>query len=229
MQIHIKADAMRILLYTLLSCRCPISGSIEEEIVTYYISHKNDKYIDYRDVLEIADKMKCETPFHRLKEFIIYNINEPGQELFIATEDVLRHFATMFHWRMVERKLSTSYKMIIQVPSWFVSHMLLPVVIKKEDGQYMAEYTHKNRIISLRNIFIPNDIQVEQNTRYAIHLGFVVAPLDRFSFKMVSHHLEEIPLFCLFREDFDFIDFAKFQRFGDYRELCRARYKKYFE
>lgn len=228
MQIYIETRAMRVFINTLLSCRCPVSQEVEKEIVGLYLSGKDKLYIDFARVLEIADKMNCETPFHRLKEFIIYYINDLGQELFITLDDVYRHFCTMFHWRVVEKSLFNGYENIIDIPSWFVGHMILPVVIKREKGEYMAEYTFGNRIINLKNIFVPEDINIIQNMQYAIHLASVVSPLGKHDFKMISLHLEEIPLFRLFREKLESIDYSDFQRFGDYRKTCENRYAKYF-
>ena len=227
MQIHIETDAMRVFINTLLSCRCPVTEEVEKGIVELYKAN-HERYLDYCKVLEIADKNPTETPFHRLKEFIIYSINEPGQELFITRDDIFRHFATMYHWRVVERSLVSGYKMITHIPSWFVAHMLLPVVLKKEEGKYMGEYTYEDRIINLKNIFVPGDMEIEENTPYCLHLASVVAPLEQFTFRMISRHLEEIPLFKTFRDDIDIIDFADFQRFGDYRKICEDRYNKYF-
>ena len=230
MHINIETGAMRVLINTLLSCRCPVPEKVESEIISIYKEQKgrDSLYIDYGKVLEAADKSCGETPFHRLKEFIIYNINELGQELFITRDDVLRHFATMYHWRVVENSLLDSYKKIIHIPSWFVAHMLLPVILKKEEGEFMAEYTYGEKIINLKNIFVPKDMEIELNTPYCMHLSSIISPLDRFTYRMISRHLKEIPLFVTFREDQDTIDFSNFQRYGDYRKICEDRYNKYF-
>jgi len=228
MQISIETRAMRVFLNILLSCRCPVSQEVEEEIVGLYLSGRDKPYIDYVRVLESADRMNCETPFHRLKEFIAYHINDLGQELFITLDDVFRHFCTMFHWRIVEKSLFNGYKNIIDIPSLFVGHILLPVVIKREKGEYMAEYTFGNRIINLKNIFVPGDMNIVQNKQYAVHLASVVSSLEKHDFNMISLHLEEIDLFRLFRENLESIDYSDFQRFGDYRKICEDRYTKYF-
>ncbi|MCD4783337.1 MAG: hypothetical protein K8T10_05820 [Candidatus Eremiobacteraeota bacterium] len=228
MQISIETRAMRIFINTLLSCRCPVSQEVEKEIVDLYLSGRDMPYIDFTRVLEIAGKMNNETPFHRLKEFMVYNINDMGQELFITLDDIYRHFCTKFHWRIVEKTLFLGYKNIIDIPSWFVGHMLLPVVIKREKGKYMAEYTFGNRIINLKSIFVPEDMNIEQNMQYAIHFASVVTPLGKHDFKMISLHLEEINLFRLFRENLESIDYSDFQRFGDFRKVCENRYSKYF-
>lgn len=230
MKIFIETKALTTLLNILIADRnCPTNQVPKEtcrDIISYYLNNRNERYQDYGAILKMIDKARCETPFHHLKEFIIYSINDLGQELFITSDDVYRKFCTMFHWRMIEKNLIRDYDTIIHIPSWFVGNMLLPVTLKKEEGKYIAEYTYENKIINIKNFFIPPDIPAEQNTNFGIFMASIVCPLDIHNFKMISRHLEEINMFRQFRKDVEAIDYSNFQRLGDCRKACEEKYRE---
>lgn len=225
MQISIESEAMKLLINTLLSCRCPLPKELEEEIVSIYLQCSNCRYVDFGVVLEKAEIMGGDNPFNRLKEFITYNINDLGQELFITIDDIYRHYSTSFHWRIVERSLLENYKNIRDIPSWFVGHMLLPAVYK---GEGVAQYTSGSKVITLKNLFVPADLDITTGRLCGVHLASVVGILDGYYYQMINRHLEEITLFRLFRDDIDTIDYCAFQRIGNYKKDSEKRYFKYF-
>lgn len=229
MHISIEVRALKVFINILSGCRCSLSEELEKAMVEEYFASREGNYTSFDRLMKLADKMGDDTPLHRLKEFIAYNINDLGQELFITLEDVLRHFSTKFHWRVAETGLFHNYTMIKDIPSWFVGHMLLPAVLKEEDGKFMAEYVYENRIINLENVFVPSSSEVKVNDYCAVHMASVVAPLDRYDYEMIGRHLEEIRLFRLFREDLERIDYSDFQRFGDYQAIAREGHARFFK
>jgi hypothetical protein len=106
MGMRIKTSALRKLLNIILSCRCPMKKDVEEKVISFYLSQKNKKSVDYRRIIQIADQTKKETVFHRLKKFCQYSKNDLNKEIIITEEDVFRHFCSTFHWRVIEKKHS---------------------------------------------------------------------------------------------------------------------------
>lgn len=165
--------------------------------------------------------------FDRLRDFCLYS-KDSLDEILITKEDVYRHFCCTYHWKVVEDALISSYKDIVNVPTWFVGHMLLPVKLEERGKETHAEYSFSNTKIRFLNIFRPPDIKLEKNGLYSIHFASVISKIDSAEFRMISQQLESVKRFVEFRNDIKKIDYSSFQRFGDYRKFCEKRYLKYF-
>ncbi len=228
MNIEIQKDAFKILLNVLLSCRCPISEDVEKRLIKYFKKHESLNAYNYNEIMNIANKGKGETVFHRLKEFCLYSVNDFSSELTISLEDVLRHFSSGFHWRLVEKGLSSGYKNLTFLPSWFIGHMLMPVKLEKENKKMIAKYAYSKSIIRFKNIFIPKEIKILSDKFYCIHFGFVISQISEEQSKMLFNELEIIDNFRIYRENLSEIDFSHYQRYGDYFNICKTRYSKYF-
>jgi len=227
MILEIETEAAKSLLKVLLSCRCPIKEEVEEKIVHYYLSQKNQPSFDFRKIIEIADESDSDTVFHRLRDFCLYSKNNLD-EIVITKEDVYRHFCSAFHWKVVEDALVSSYKDIKDIPSWFVGHMLLPVKLKERNKSICAEYSTSDLKVQLLNIFTPSDIKFKSNGLYSMHFASVISEINPAQFGMINQQLESIERFIEFRNDVKEIDYSDFQKFGDYRKFCETRYHKYF-
>jgi hypothetical protein len=227
MIVKIETEAAASLLNVLLSCRCPIKEEVEEEIMHYYISQKNQPSFDFQKVIEMADKSSDNTVFHRLRDFCLYSKSNLD-EIMITNEDVYRHFCSTFHWKVVEDALVASYKDITNIPAWFVSHMLLPVKLKKEGKSTYAEYSATNVRTRLLNVFISPNIRIKNEGLYSMHFASVISEINPSQFRMINQQLESIKRFTEFRNDVTEIDYSNFQKFGDYKKLCETRYSKYF-
>jgi len=228
MKISINTRAYKTLINVLLSCRCPISKETEKDLIDYYKSKVSSNILNYSDVIKIANGEKKETVFHRLKEFCIYSIDDLGREYIISEEDVIRHFSSAFHWHLLERGLIDSYKNVINIPSWFIGHMLMPVKLQKKSIPVKAQYQYGKRFIIFSNVFLSKDIIFNLDSYYCIHYASIISEISSKQFIMISKQLEEIDLFKTFRKDIREIDYLKFQRFGDYYKICQDRYGTYF-
>ena len=236
MDIKIDNKGFEMLLRMLLSCRCPLKDEIENKLVSLYYSKKNEEYIDYNSLISLGDEQlqldECkqkstDTVFHRLKEFCLYSINDLDKEIIITEEDVYRHFCTNFHWRHVERYFLKNFDKIENLSSWFVGHMLLPITLKHEDNSVIGEYSFFDRKIILRNIYISPNIPIEMNGYYCIHFAAIISKVNEDQFNMIFKHLEENKLFKQYRQDLKIIDYKNYQRFGNYYEIVKNRYKKF--
>jgi hypothetical protein len=229
MKIFIENTALESLVNIYLTGYQHLPADVEKRVMDYYIAQRDSRYINYCEFLDIVTEEQRESCFYRLREFVIYSIIDIGQELFITREDVFRLFSTMFQWRLLKRELVNEYEMILHIPTWFTGNMLLPSILKKENGKYIAEYSYEDRIITIKNVIIPPGLEPEINTHCAVYLSTVISPLNKSNFNMISRHLEEIAPFRLFRKDVETIDYSDFQRFGNYGKRAIARFDAYAE
>lgn len=228
MKMFINNVAYKNLLKVLLSCRCPLSENVESDLVNYYINNSSTNNLDYSEIMEITKAEGKETVFDRLKEFILYSVDDFSRTYVISVEDVIRHFCSGFHWRRTAQLLSASYINLTDLPSWFVGHMLTPVRIVQESGSPLARYSYSGGSMLFKNIFIPSDVIVNSKKDYCIHFAFVISDITENQASIISHELDLIDNFKTYREYLSEIDYSEFQRYGNYFEICKGRYKKHF-
>ena len=231
MVLEIEADAAVILLRVLLSCRCSISKKAEEEIAHYILSQRSEPSIDFERIIDLAGGPTFDTVFRRLRDCCFYSKNNLD-EVVITEEDVYRHFCSAYHWKITEESLTNipenANTPIINVPSWFVGHMLLPVRLMDEKGSVKAEYSGLGFKISIVHVFIPSDMEIRADDIYSIHFASVISEITSAQARMISQQLNSIYQFLGFRQETKIIDYANFQKFGNYRGICENRYLKYF-
>jgi hypothetical protein len=238
----ITKQAYRIFLNILLSCRCPVSVATEEALVERSLAITPNETLDFDSLLKIAAADGDDTPLHSFARYVdarkpagakkLKGANSPVASIAtIGIEDVLSHFAGWSHWSAVEASLPTAYPMVIDIPSWFVSHMLLPVTIREDSsGRYgVYDAGGKDGVeVRLLNLFIPGDLEFGSEGLACAHFASVVSTLTRAQFQLAEKALDEIETFRLFRKETRSIDYFSFQRFGNFSSLCRERYEKYF-
>lgn len=227
MYFKIDRTAFKYLLNVLLSCRCPVSEDTEAKLVNYFKSTAGKDVVDYEPVISIANE-EGETVFHRLREFCTYSIDHFSFDPIISVNDVLRHFCTAYHWHVVEEALAKSYRSINNIPSWFISHMLLPVKLNTHQGEIIGTFIDSLGSLTLRNLFLPLDLQTKEGSLFCVHFASVIGEISSSQFELVGNHLAEILDFQKLRNQVSDINFHNFQRFGDYKSFCRERYEKYF-
>jgi hypothetical protein len=103
--------------------------------------------------------------------------------------------------------------------------MLLPVKLAKTN-QTLSILTLEEK--STKNIFIPKEIEVQEKGLYSIHFASIISAIKPTDYKMINQQLDTITRFTDFRKEVREIDYADFQRFGDYSKFCGGRYQKYF-
>ncbi len=229
MTLTINPKAYFILLKVLLSCRCPISDKTERKLIKYYKVNSKKRSINYDSVIKYADEEGDETVFHRLKDFCIWSNNDLHKGYEITVEDVLRHFSSTFHWNVIANSLHSSYKKVIHIPSWFVSHLLLPVKIQINKSEHQILFLMKDHSLQLNNLFIPPNLSINRNKYYCVHFASVISDISLDQFEMLRQQVNEIPQFNLFYRDIEEIDYLNFQRYGNYSMFCKERYEAYFK
>jgi tRNA(Leu) C34 or U34 (ribose-2'-O)-methylase TrmL len=104
--------------------------------------------------------------------------------------------------------------------------MLLPITLKYENNTIIGEYSFSNKNIILKNILVTPDIPIETGERYCIHFAAVISRVSNEQFDMISKHLEEVQFFKKYREDIENIDYKNYQRFGNYYNIVKKRFRK---
>jgi len=229
MSLAINLKAYFILLKILLSCRCPVSDKTERKLIRYYKSNSRKGNVNYDAIIRIADEEEDETVFHRLKEFCVCSIDDLREGYEIRVEDVLRHFSSSYHWKVIETSLHSSYKKVIHVPSWFVGHLLLPIKIQSNKNEPEISFLLKTHSVRLNSLFIPSNLSINPNKYYCVHFASVISDISFAQFEMLRQQLNEIPQFSLFCKDIKEINYLNFQRYGNYYAFCQQRYSAYFK
>ncbi len=231
MVLEIETDAAVILLKVLLSCQCSITKKAEEEIAHYILSQRDKPSLNFKSIIDMAGGPNLDTVFRRLRDCCFYSKDNLA-EVVITKEDVYRHFCSAYHWKITEDALLTIPERanvpITNIPSWSIGHMLLPVKLSKENGSVKAEYSGSGFRISILNVFFPSDMEIHQDIAYSLHFASVISEINFTHTRMISQQLDSIDQFVKFRKETEMIDYGDFQRFGNYRNLCEARYCKYF-
>jgi hypothetical protein len=229
--LEIETEAAKALLRILLSCQCPITKEAEEKITHYFASQQRRPALNFQKMIDLAGGGKLDTAFRRLRDCCFYYKTDLD-EMAITKEDVIRHFCSVFHWKFNADTMAACPKgvntPITDAASWFVGHMLLPVKLKKENDSVHAEYSGSDFKLQLFNVFTPQDIEIEEDTMYAIHFASVISEITHAQSKMVGQQLETNDNFKNLRDTTKSIDYAHFQKYGDYRQFCENRYNKYF-
>ena len=226
MRLTINKEAYRVVLNVLLSCRCPVTAEIEENLTKLYKNNLSGTF-DYDEIIKIVNDFSDNTVFHRLKEFYLFTVDD-FSNCEIKKNDTLRHFCTSYHWMVVENALPMSYKNILTIPSHFVGHMLLPVKTKNIYNSNSASYNYLDKKILLKNLFIPHDIDLNLSEYCAVHFASIICSLNERQYTMINNQLIEIPDFVSFANDIKEIDYKKWQKHGNYMDFCKERYSKYF-
>jgi hypothetical protein len=232
MILEIETDAAAVLLKVLLSCQCVISNEAEKEIANYIISQMDKPSIDFKKIIDIAGGPDSDTVFRRLRDCCFYSRSNLD-EVVITKEDVYRHFCSAYHWKITEDTLKlipqNANSPINNVPSWFIGHMLLPVKLTCEKDSIKAEYRGLGFRIEILNIFVPSEMEIGNNSIYAIHFASVISEINFAQYITISQLLETIYRFVEFRKEVKVIDYADFQKYGNYSSLCKSRHSKYFQ
>jgi hypothetical protein len=170
------------------------------------------------------------TVFHRLADFTIWSARMNNDKLIIERENVLRHFASSYHWdHVVGQNMDHSYRKVISVPKWFIGHMLLPVeIVVTTKNSIKASYNFKEGQIELKNLFIPPEFDISSTKSWAVHFASVLTPLSTNEESLIHTLIDMNPLFVCCRKEITEIDYMNFERFGNYTATGKKRYRKYF-
>lgn len=228
MNLSIDRDALELAFRVLLSCRCPVTPEQELALFRLLEAAGAAEPIGYDRVLGIFPAGAL-SPFHRLGQFAGWVLPAHAERV-IQREHVLRHFASSYHWdHVVAAGLSSAYVNVVRVAPYLVGHQLLPVrLCTEDDGSVSGTYTFAGGEVALRHLFLPPGYEPDAAASWAVHLAAVLSPLSPEEDALVRLMGDDTPGLVQLRPEVQTIDYADFQRFGDYRRLCEERHRAYW-
>ncbi|MBF0120668.1 MAG: hypothetical protein HQK79_17710 [Desulfobacterales bacterium] len=229
MKIQIDLSGLQTILFAMLSCKCPVKHETENKLFNEYFSLKDQKkqLVDFTSILEIAFSNPERTPLHNLYEFCSYSKDDP-LNFEISHNDVIRSLCSTFHFNLQSRIID--YRIVLHTASFLISHILIPVNLIKDREDIVAIFTTDNHDIVFKNIFIPNDLNLQENTiNYGIHMGTVVSSLTEIQVQITNKHLRLIDQFHSLVKQIQIIDYSNFQYYGDYVSNVKERFKRCYK
>jgi hypothetical protein len=225
MTIRMTTEAFRAMLYGTLSCRCPVTEETEKKLFAELFTWPAGEVRDFAPVQAIIDGNPARTPLHNLLEIASFGQEDPGN-FTIRVGHALRALGSTFHFNNLVSGLDPL--VVKEVPSFIVSHMLVPVRLRREGDRFGATFTFAGRGIFFAPVFLPPDIAWSADGEYALHMGTIICALDAEPSRHLTGHLSLIPDFAFFCRQVEGVDFTDFQYYGDYVSQVRARFARYF-
>ena len=222
MDITITHDALRAMLFGILSCHCPVDREVERALFEAFFARPEADPLDFAPCLAVADRNPVRTPLHHFLEFCRYGHDDPNR-FAIGLEDVLRYFCSRFHYNAAKASLDP-----VRIPDsagHLVGHMLLAARPGKDDTWLVSVSGHE---IKLRNLFLPPQIEAGEDGLFGVHFGMVLGGLTEGQAKVVEDHLDLIPELSALAERVGVIDYADYQTFGSHRDRIAERYARNF-
>ncbi len=209
------------MLYSILSCKCPVTEETEKILFSLYDSVREQTAFDYQAVRGIADNNPQRTPFHNLFDFCTWAKDDPFS-FTVSCNDVLRFLGSSFHYGMVASNNPGAEN---TNPELLVSHLLVPVSLKNQGKKAGAVYTGRNTEIVFGPLVVPADIAPDAPF-HAHHMGVIVSELTAGQKKMLDSHQELIPDFPLVLRSAGDVDFESFPPYGNHHLQIRERFKE---
>jgi hypothetical protein len=229
MRISMRQEALDLTFRMLLSCQCPLTGEQERAIFDRLVALNPGDTIDCSDLLS-SFKPNEDTPIQRLVHFSMWMAPAGSKEIVIEREHVLRHFASSYHWdHVVAPNLPAAYKKVVSIPTWFISHMLLPIGLERAgNGELNGIYSFRDGEIRVKNLFIAPELADINAVVWGVHFASVITQLSSDEAALVQMLGDTNPLLAEFRREISMIDYLNFERYGDYRAICIERHATYW-
>lgn len=229
MRVLIRQEALELTFRMLLSCQCPLTDEQEWALFDRVVVLKPGATLDCRELLAIF-KPHENTPLHRLASFSVWMAPAGSREIVIEREHVLRHFASSYHWdHVVAPNLPAAYKKVVSIPTWFLSHVLLPVALERGGGgELNGIYCFDGGEIRLQNLFLAPEFADLDASVWGVHFASAITPLSSEEAVLVRMLGDANPLLIEFRREISTIDYSNFERYGDYRAICAERHACYW-
>ena len=211
MNITIETKALRIFLYGILSCKCPVTKETEKKLFKIFFQSEHRESIDYLSILSVAEKNPERTPIHNLFDFCTWASDDPFSFV-ITINDVLRYLGSSFHYNMV---VSNHPGIEMANPGLLLSHVLVPVSIRKNKSNIYAIYENKYTITCFKSIIIPEHLEMAHE-QYALHMGVVLCSLAEKQVDMLNSHQALIKNFSKVAGCVKRVDFKNLPPYGDH-------------
>jgi hypothetical protein len=229
MRISIRQDALELTFRMLLSYQCPLTDEQDRALFGRLVALKPGDTIDCAELLSIF-KPNENNAIRRLAHFSVWMAPSGSKEIVIEREHVLRHFAGSYHWdHVVAPNLPIAYKKVASIPTWFISHMLLPIALERSDNDELnGIYRFGDGEIRLKNLFIAPELADLDAAFWGVHFASVITPLSSDEAALAQMLGDMNPLLTEFRREISTIDYLDFERYGDYRGICIERHANYW-
>ncbi len=221
MEITITRNALRALLFGMLSCHCPVTKEVEIELFCA-LQDRMDTDLELEPFVTIADRNPVRTPLHIFLEYCRYGHDDPNR-FSIGLEDVIRYFCSRFHYAAAKAALDP-----VTIPdpaSQLVGHMML-VTEYCRDETWNASVS--DNVFKLDNLFVPAQINIKADGLYGVHFGMILCELTPQQATIVHDHLTLIPELSTLASRLEVIDYADYQTFGDHSRKIAGRYERNF-
>lgn len=227
MKYQIDLSALRTILFATLSCRCPVTEQTERALFQEYfrLKKQRDPLANFDTILEIADRNPQRTPIRNLFHFCSYSKDDPFS-FRIVPNDSIRYLCSKYHFDMVQNSLEMTE--VSDKTSYHVSHMLLPIRLSRETNSAAGVYFNGEHSIRFLDIFIPPELEKEETSYYAIHMGTVLCSLAQSQAFMIDAHLGLIREFAPMVSKVRSVSFRSFGSSGDYRAQVANRFKRHY-
>ena len=222
MNIIIETKALKTFLYGILSCKCPVTEETEKKLFKLFFKAEHREIMDYLAILAVADKNPERTPIHNLFDFCVWAKDDPFSFV-ITVNDVLRYLGSSFHYNMV---VSNHPGIEMTNPGLLLSHVLVPVSVRKNERNIYAIYENKHATTCFKSIIIPKDLEMEHEL-YGLHMGVVLCGLSGEQADMLISHQILIRDFSEVAGRVETVDFKKLSPYGDHFSQVNDRFKRY--
>ncbi len=220
MNIRIEREALRTVLYGILSCQCPVTAKTETALFREFKS-AGGKLLSLRPYMDIASRNPVKTPLQLFVEFCSFSQGNP-LSFVIRQDDALRYFSARYHF---DRMTGSLDPLAITDPSAHLTgHMLLPVLPGERKKEFV--FSWKGKRILLKDVYIPREYRSDATGCFGLHFGTILTRLDTRQKRMVELHLESIPEFSIMAERVECIDYARYQGLGDYSSRIASRFER---
>ena len=225
MNILIELKALQTFLFTLLSCRCPVSEETEDRLFDIYFAYQENNRINYNLLLKSTEETGTKTPVHHLFEFCTLSKDNP-YDFTITHNDVIRFSSTEYHY--IRIKNSINPELVTDPETYLLSHLTVPGVLEKRSDGISGLYIVNDREITFSNLVFPPELKFEEGMFYGVHLGTAITELNMEQVTMIERHLSLIEEYSDLTVKVKSIDFSRFQKYGDYRAQVLERMIRHF-
>ena len=225
MPVFMERDAFKAILYGALSCRCPVTRETEVRLFHEYFQWIDPQARSFAPIWDIVNQNPSRTPIHNLLEMASYGHDDPD-DFTITVGDAIRVLGSKFHFNNLVRGLDPL--VVKDVPSFLVSHMLVPARLSQETDSVRAVFSFDGKEILFDPVFFPPDIVWYDNSLYGVHMGTVICPLTKNRAAGLGRHLAMIPEFPMLCSRVSRVDFKDFQYYGNYHNQVRERFRIHF-
>ncbi len=211
----ITKKALKTVLYTMLTCPCPVTEATEKAFFKHYHESQGD-VLDFQGVFDVADKNPDYTPVHLFRNFYVDGL-EDFREFAMEQRDVLRYFASRYHYgRSVEHYDPLRHHM--NASAYLLSHTLIPVEFSPTSRVVAAEWNYKDGSIRFENnVLFPGLVEeaseecISEEGKYwgALHLGGIVTLLNAEEVDSMNRRLCDMENFMVMARELDVVDSSK--------------------